>query len=108
MHPNSSIMEKPQQTLVCKLTTPELQKRRATVIRDLISLLRDKKGISNGYRYSFNSDDKTLDKLLHFIKTERMCCDFFQFTIAIDGPEATLEISGPEGAREFLDHEVGL
>lgn len=63
--------------LTCKLTTPELQKRRTTVIAELKQLVQRKEEILNGLLFTFPSEDRTLDKLIDFIKSERLCCDFF-------------------------------
>lgn len=101
-------MKPQEQKLVCKLTSPELQKRRATVIRDLKDLVLGKERAAKGYKYSFRSDDVMLDMILSFIKFERLCCDFLLFTLSIEGENAVLHISGPDGSREFLDHELGF
>lgn len=94
--------------LTCKLTTPQLRKRRATVIHQLKQLLLSKKEIENGYAYTFPGSDVILDTILDFIKSERLCCEFFSFRLAIVEETATLDIFGPAGSREFLDHEVRL
>lgn len=94
--------------LTCKLSTPELQQRRATVIRELKELLLKKEEISEGLQLTFQSPDHVLDKLLDFIKSERLCCDFFSFQLSVSGDKATLQITGPQGAKEFLEHEVGF
>jgi hypothetical protein len=94
--------------LVCKLTTPELRRRRATVIADLKSLVLARGERNDGYSYRFEGTNANLDRLTEFIKTERMCCDFFTFQLTVDETSALLEISGPPGAKEFLDKEVGL
>jgi hypothetical protein len=96
------------QKLVCKLTSTELQERRRTVISELKHLLINKVTISDGYQYTFDSNDVVLNKLLSFIKSERLCCDFFSFNLSIEGERTQLEITGPEGSKQFLDHEVGL
>ena len=70
-------------TLTCKLTSPELQKRRATVIRALKDLLLNKEGIAEGLRFTFPNHDEVLDKLIAFIKSERLCCEFFTFRLLI-------------------------
>jgi hypothetical protein len=100
----SSTME--TKPVVCKLTTPELQKRKATVIAELKSLLQTKKELDNGFSYQFESNDNLLDNLTDFIKTERVCCDFFTFQLTIEGKVALLTITGPEGTKEFLKNEV--
>jgi hypothetical protein len=101
-------MEKVTKPLTCKLTTPELQKRKATVIAELKALVQDRKELEYGYHYKFEGTDQILDKLNEFIKTERMCCDFFTFQLTLKEDKTTLTITGPDGAKEFLNKEVGL
>ena len=101
-------METLTKPLVCKLTSPELQKRKSTVIAELKALTITKKELVNGYSYEFEATDDNLDKLNIFIKTERMCCDFFTFQLTVEEGTALLNITGPDGAKEFLKAEVGL
>jgi hypothetical protein len=95
-------------TISCKLTTPELQQRKATVIAALKSLVVNKKELEDGFLYRFNATDEMIDKLAEFIKTERMCCDFFIFSIKIEGEVIELSITGPAEAKQFLIEEVGF
>lgn len=53
----------------CNLTTPELKKRKETVIANLKSQMLEKKELKNGYSYKFPGSDKILDKLTEFIKS---------------------------------------
>jgi len=101
-------METATKQVSCKLTTPELQRRKATVIADLKALVLERNEVENGLAYKFEGTDETLDTLNDFIKTERMCCDFFTFRLTIDANNALMEITGPNGAKEFLKEEVGL
>lgn len=101
-------METITKPIACKLTTPELQKRKATVIAALKALVITKEELPNGYGYAFEGSDKNLDTLNTFIKTERLCCDFFTFRLTVEENRALLEITGPQGAKEFLKEEVGL
>ena len=94
--------------VTCKLTTPELQKRKATVIADLKSLVLERTELKDGYSYKFEGKDQILDKLNDFIKTERMCCDFFTFQVTVEENTALLKITGPNGSKEFLKEEVDL
>lgn len=55
----------------CKLTTPELRQRKATVIALLKEMILEKQELANGFRYQFDGKDQTLDLLHDFIKTER-------------------------------------
>jgi hypothetical protein len=101
-------METTIKPITCKLTTPELQKRKATVIAELKALVLNRKELSNGFAYEFQGSDEILDKLNTFIKTERVCCDFFTFQLTVEENTALLNITGPEGAKEFLKEEVDL
>ena len=94
--------------LVCKLTTPELRHRWATVIAELKSLVLERKERDDGYSYQFDGNDANIDRLTEFIKTERKCCDFFIFKLTVNDDSAVLDITGPPGTKEFLEKEVGL
>lgn len=96
--------------LSCKLTTPELQKRKETVIASLKQQILDKKELKDGYAFKFRGTDEVLDELTDFIKTERMCCDFFTFGLSVSGDkrEAWLELTGVDGAKDFITSELGL
>jgi hypothetical protein len=98
----------PAWNLSCKLTAPELQKRKATVIAELKSLVVSKQELPGGFLYRFPFTDQIFDTLTTFIKTERLCCDFFTFKLTIAGEFADLEISGPEGTKSFLKEEIGF
>lgn len=94
--------------LACKLTTPELQERKRTVVAELKQLLLEKTELTNGYRYRFEGSDVLVDLLTAFIKTERMCCPFFVFTLTVagEGGSALLDLTGEEGVKEFIDQEI--
>jgi len=62
--------------LTCKLTSPELRQRKATVLASLQKKILEKKGLFHGFAYRFPGNDAVLDELIAFIKTERICCDF--------------------------------
>lgn len=103
-----TLMEQAQ--VSCKLTTPELQQRKKTVIAELKNLVLEKLETEKGFKYKFEGTDKILDLLNDFIKTERLCCDFFVFTLTAssDSKVTWLELSGPEGTKEFIKHEIGF
>lgn len=96
--------------LSCKLTTPELQKRKETVIASFKQQILDKKELKDGYAFKFAGTDEILDELTEFIKTERICCDFFTFGLSVSGDksEAWLELTGVDGAKDFITAEFGL
>jgi len=98
------------QSLACKLTSPELQQRKATVIASLQRLVMERQELENGFTYRFAGTDAVVDELASFIKTERLCCDFFDFSLTVkgDASAAWLTITGPQGAKEFITAELVL
>ena len=96
--------------LVCTLTSSEMKERKATVIANLQKELIEKKELKDGYAFKFKGTDAMVDELASFIKTERECCSFFTFNLSIAGDKRTvwLELSGPEGAKDFIKTELGL
>lgn len=96
--------------LTCKLTTPERQERKETVLKSLTEQIIEKKELENGYSFKFPGTDEILDELTEFIKTERACCDFFVFGLSISGDkrEAWLELTGPDGAKDFIQTELEM
>jgi hypothetical protein len=96
--------------LTCKLTTPELRGRKATVISSLKKQILLTRELKNGFAYRFPGSDSIVDELAAFIKTERACCDFFNFTLSISGNKsgAWLKITGPKGAKDFIKTELEL
>ena len=97
-----------KKSLTCKLTTPELQQRKKTVIAKIKSVLLSKQETDDGYKYKFQGNDEAIDLLSQFIKTERLCCEFFSYQLSVsDGNSAIwFELSGPEGAKEFIKSEL--
>ena len=96
--------------ITCKLTSPEMQQRKATVIASLKKKIILKKELPDGFSYQFDGADTTIDELTSFIKTERLCCNFFDFSLSIkgDGTGALLTITGPKGAKDFINTELEL
>ncbi|HEX5169775.1 MAG TPA: hypothetical protein VFW11_11425 [Cyclobacteriaceae bacterium] len=99
----NTVMEKSK--LSRKLTAPELQQRKKTLIAKLKNRILEKAETDKGFKHRFEGSDKTLDLLNSFIKTERLCCDFFVFmlTTSSDTSFTWLELSGPEGKKEFIE-----
>jgi hypothetical protein len=96
--------------LSCKLTTPELQKRKETVLESLRKQVIESKELPKGYAFKFVGTDQMIDEILEFIKTERECCDFFTFNLSVGGDksEIWLEIIGIDGAKDFVKTELEL
>ena len=97
-----------EKVIACKLTSPELQKRRVEVIASIKGKIGEKLELDNGYKYIFEGTDQVIDELISFIKTERQCCEFFNFDVHFADNDISLSISGPKGAKEFIKTEMGL
>lgn len=101
--------ESSKRPMSCKLTSPELRKRKEEVIGRLRTQVVERKEQHNGYSYRFRDSDGLLDELTAFIKSERQCCDFFNFRLSVMNDNSVwLEITGEEGVKEFITAELEL
>ena len=96
--------------MACKLTSPELRQRKAEVLDVLKKKVLDKQELKEGFSFKFEGTDEMLDQLVSFIKTERLCCDFFSFNLSIsdDKSNISLNLTGPDGVKGFITMELGL
>ncbi|HEV8285077.1 MAG TPA: hypothetical protein VGQ09_12255 [Chitinophagaceae bacterium] len=111
LQPNQTSSMNPalkNKTIACKLTSPELQKRKEQVIASLKAKVLNRQELKDGYNYHFKATDEIFDEVTSFIKTERQCCDFFTFNLSISDENIWLTITGPEGAKEFIEMEMGF
>jgi hypothetical protein len=90
--------------IACSLTAPELQERRRIVLQKVRSAVVEVRELENGYAFSFPSAGDWLGELAGLIDLERQCCPFLQFrlTVEADGGPLWLEMTGPEGTKDFL------
>ena len=62
--------------------------------------------------FAFQMDTKQIDtgQLTEWIELERQCCPFFEFEIRWTRQHGAvwLNLSGPEGVKEFILDEFGL
>lgn len=96
--------------MTCKLTSPELRERKATVLANLKKQVIERKELPNGFSYKFTGTDGMVDELATFIKTERQCCDFFEFGLSIKGDASAvwLTITGEKGVKDFIKTELEM
>jgi hypothetical protein len=95
--------------LSCKLTPAELQKRKADVLSVLKSKIIEKKELKDGYSFKYENSDEMIDMLTEFVKSERQCCDFFNFAISIQNDGSLwFDLTGPKDAKEIIETELGL
>lgn len=96
--------------LLCKLTSTEVQQRKASVLAVLQENVLEKKELDNGYAFKFRGSNAMIDTLISFIKSEKQCCDFFTFNLAVRGDQDVvwLQVTGPEGVKDFIKTEMEL
>lgn len=90
--------------LTCRLTTPELGAR-STILREKIFVaVESRRELDNGFAFRFPSTAESIAQLADFIVSERECCPFFRFELAIEpgGGAAWLTLTGPAGTKEFI------
>ncbi|MDP1817782.1 MAG: hypothetical protein Q8K92_25215 [Leadbetterella sp.] len=97
-------------TMACKLTSAEFRERKETVIANLKKEIVEKKELKNGIKYTFKDSDETINMLTDFIKTERQCCDFFNFEVSVSAEKkyVYLALTGPKGVKDFIKTELSL
>jgi hypothetical protein len=94
----------PDLPIICTLTPDALRVRREGL---LTKLLRESTGhelLPEGLRLRFAPSAETLAGIARAVEAERHCCRFLRFTITVepdDGP-LTLDLTGPQGTREFV------
>jgi len=93
----------------CKLSSAELEKRKTDVLSVLKNKMLDKKELPDGYSFRFINNDEMIDMLTDFIKSERQCCDFFNFAMHINNDgNLWFDLTGPKEAKEMISTELGL
>ena len=88
--------------IACTLTDLELQERRSTLLHQVGQDIQEVVEREQGFAYRFPAE--RLPELAHIIGLERQCCAFLRFTLTIEpgnGP-LWLEVTGPEGTKDFL------
>lgn len=90
--------------VACGLTDSELQERRRDVLQKVRGAVTEVKEVEDGYIFRFPSDEIWIGELAHLIKIERQCCPFLRFGLTVEpgGGPIWLEMTGPEGTKDFL------
>lgn len=90
--------------VACSLLESELQERRRDVLAKARSVVAEVKEMSDGFAYRFPSDGAWIRELADLVAFEHQCCPFLRFRLTVepdDGP-IWLELTGPQGTKEFL------
>lgn len=91
--------------IACTLTPETLKAKRAELLPGLFARADAREPLPCGYRVRFPAEGDTLTAIVATVEAARQCCRFlrFQITVEPDGGLIWLEVTGPEGTREFLD-----
>jgi hypothetical protein len=90
--------------IACTLTIPELQERRTTILQKVRRAVLEVRELEDGYAYTFPSASERLSEVAGLIDLERQCCPFLRFRLTVEENRGKLllEMTGPEGTKEFL------
>ena len=89
----------------CTLRDNEFQQRRSGLLAKVRDQVQEVKSLDSGYALRFESTNEIIDELTKLIQLERSCCQFLEINLKVlpeQGP-IWLELSGPDGTKEFLD-----
>ena len=96
--------------VACALSTPELREREQTVLAKMRERVQEVRDLDSGYALRFAPEGAILADLATLIDLERQCCPFLRFELQVlpaNGP-VWLELTGPEGTRDFLRTVLNL
>jgi len=90
--------------IACTLTPAELEARREMLLPGLLARAGAREAVAGGFRWRFPPDGDLLQDAAAVIDVERRCCPFLRFHLVVEpgGGPVWLEVTGPEGTRDFL------
>lgn len=101
-----------EHTLACDMTalTGEQRKRYMYVREQLHKSVQDIREVTHGYAFRHSAEASVLLLLAEFIRLERRCCPFLEFTLEVESEHGPvwLTLTGPEGVKEFLRAEMDI
>ena len=91
--------------VACSLTPDALRAARAGLLPGLVMRAISREATSDGYRLTFAASSDTWMAIARTIDAERQCCRWltFEVTVVADEGPIVLTLSGPPGAREFIE-----
>jgi hypothetical protein len=90
--------------VACTLGPAALQARRQGLLTDLVRRADRNEPLADGHRLHFAASGDILGLIARVIDAERLCCRFLRFQVTVEADEGpiVLELTGPEGTRDFL------
>ena len=96
--------------VVCTLGPAALKARQEGLLNALLLRAEERRELPDGYHLRFAPEGDILAALAQAVDAERQCCRFlrFQVTVEPDNGSISLDLTGPEGTREFLAAMLNL
>jgi hypothetical protein len=90
--------------IACTLSPDALSARRQGLLSELLQQSAGRELLSDGLRLRFAPSAETLSSIAKAVEAERHCCRFLRFTLTVEPDEGqfTLDLTGPQGTREFV------
>ena len=98
--------------LTCNINGIPLQERAryGQLVEVLRHAIQKRRELPDGYAFQMDTKQIGTDQLAEWIELERKCCPFFGFEIRWTPQDGAvwLNLSGPEGVKDFILEEFGL
>ena len=96
--------------IACTLTERDLAERRAGLFAELRRFRRGAHWLPDGVVLRYAAEPGVIAALGRLIDLEHQCCPFLRFRLAVDAGagSVSLELTGPDGTREFLARSLHL
>ncbi|MGB3305791.1 MAG: hypothetical protein WBA63_06380 [Thermomicrobiales bacterium] len=82
-------------SIACRLSEPDKAQRLTRLREQLFVTATNVVETTAGIAFSFANDDDTVDRVLHFVASERLCCPFLTFHVAIPPAPASITLTMP-------------
>jgi hypothetical protein len=101
--PSNKPPTSPLPVIACTLDPASLEQRKGMLWK-IIGKATERRTTTDGYEFQFDAKSVTLSDLTEVIALERECCPFLCFVLTIEpaGGPLRLQLTGPEGTKEFL------
>jgi hypothetical protein len=101
--PNRSVADRAQAPLTCSKGSEEV----AEIGKLLLTLARcsltPPERTTTGYRLRLRPDAEVETTLREFVRRDKECCPFLEFSVKRDQETLQLDVRGPEAASRLLD-----
>src|SRR5262245_59815114 len=94
-------------SIICTLSTTELQERKTTILASLRNAVLGRTRIPAGFRYEFASHSATLQDITRMIELELQCCRFLNFAVTVSENIVQLDVTGQPEALAIIEDLFG-